>query len=75
MHFTFKVLVTKPDFFNPVSRFNLRSTVLDLLGLNIVPIINTNDAVVSPAMPDVDLTGVNSSYSLIYNLYFKPDTF
>jgi delta-1-pyrroline-5-carboxylate synthetase len=37
----------------------LKSTVLELLGLNIVPIVNTNDAVVSPALPDVDLMGVN----------------
>jgi delta-1-pyrroline-5-carboxylate synthetase len=51
--------VTKPDFYNPISRVNLKSTVSELLGLNIVPIVNTNDAVVSPAMPDVDLAGVN----------------
>jgi len=31
---------------------------LELLNLNIIPIVNTNDAVVAPAMQDVDLAGV-----------------
>ncbi|OQR68413.1 putative delta-1-pyrroline-5-carboxylate synthase-like [Tropilaelaps mercedesae] len=43
-----QVLVTKPDFYNPESRHWLRQTLLELLSLNILPIINTNDAVSSP---------------------------
>lgn len=43
-----QVLVTKPDFYNPESRHWLRQTLLELLTLNILPIINTNDAVSSP---------------------------
>ncbi|XP_067126548.1 delta-1-pyrroline-5-carboxylate synthase isoform X2 [Centruroides vittatus] len=48
-----QVLVTKPDFYNTESRFNLKSTVLELLGLNIIPIVNTNDTVVPPSVPEV----------------------
>lgn len=40
-----QVLVTKADFHNEASRRQLRNTILDLLSLNIVPIVNTNDAV------------------------------
>ncbi|XP_003741149.2 probable delta-1-pyrroline-5-carboxylate synthase [Galendromus occidentalis] len=43
-----QVLVTKPDFYNPESRSWLRQTLLELISLNILPIINTNDAVSSP---------------------------
>ncbi|XP_064465718.1 delta-1-pyrroline-5-carboxylate synthase-like [Ornithodoros turicata] len=48
-----QVLVTKPDFHNPDSRHWLRQTLLELISLNIIPIINTNDAVSSPATEQV----------------------
>lgn len=40
-----QVLVTKSDFRNESNRKQLRNTILDLLSLDIVPILNTNDAV------------------------------
>ncbi|XP_022216947.2 delta-1-pyrroline-5-carboxylate synthase [Drosophila obscura] len=43
-----QVLVTKPDFYNEETRNNLFSTLSELISLNIVPIINTNDAVSPP---------------------------
>lgn len=48
-----QVLVTKPDFYNEETRNNLFCTLSELISLNIVPIINTNDAV-SPPMYIVD---------------------
>lgn len=48
-----QVLVTKPDFYNEETRNNLFATLSELISLNIVPIINTNDAV-SPPMFIVD---------------------
>ncbi len=54
-----QILVTKPDFYNENSRQNLRSTILDLLKLKIIPIINANDAVAPPPEADLDLTGVS----------------
>lgn len=50
--------MTKPDFYNEKSRKNLRSTLNELLKLNIVPIINANDAVAPPPDMDMDLAGV-----------------
>uniref|UniRef100_A0A1A9UJJ7 AA_kinase domain-containing protein n=1 Tax=Glossina austeni TaxID=7395 RepID=A0A1A9UJJ7_GLOAU len=43
-----QVLVTKPDFYNEETRTNLFATLSELISLNIVPIINTNDAVSPP---------------------------
>ncbi|XP_066997085.1 delta-1-pyrroline-5-carboxylate synthase isoform X2 [Anabrus simplex] len=52
-----QVLVTKPDFYNEETRRNLFSTLSELISLNIVPIINTNDAVSPPPQADEDLAG------------------
>jgi delta-1-pyrroline-5-carboxylate synthetase len=53
------VLVTKPDFYNEETRRNLFSTLSELISLNIVPIINTNDAVTPP--PQIDEEVVKGS--------------
>uniref|UniRef100_A0A8D8RMW0 Delta-1-pyrroline-5-carboxylate synthase n=1 Tax=Cacopsylla melanoneura TaxID=428564 RepID=A0A8D8RMW0_9HEMI len=52
-----QVLVTKPDFYNEETRRNLFSTLSELISLNIVPIINTNDAVTPPPQVDEDQSG------------------
>ncbi|KAK7010999.1 delta-1-pyrroline-5-carboxylate synthase-like isoform X3 [Biomphalaria glabrata] len=57
---TAQILLTKPDFQNEHSRENLRGTLNELLKLNIVPIVNANDAVAPPPEPDMDLAGVIS---------------
>ncbi|GFG32745.1 hypothetical protein Cfor_03647, partial [Coptotermes formosanus] len=54
-----QVLVTKPDFYNEETRRNLFSTLSELISLNIVPIINTNDAVTPP--PQIDEEVVKGS--------------
>ncbi|XP_061600783.1 delta-1-pyrroline-5-carboxylate synthase-like isoform X1 [Cololabis saira] len=56
---TAQILVTNLDFHDEQKRRNLNSTLLELLRMNIVPIINTNDAVVAPPVPNSDLQGVN----------------
>ncbi|XP_031604970.2 delta-1-pyrroline-5-carboxylate synthase isoform X3 [Oreochromis aureus] len=56
---TAQVLVTNLDFHDDQKRQNLNSTLRELLRMNIVPIINTNDAVVPPPEPNSDLQGVN----------------
>lgn len=52
-----QVLVTKPDFYNEETRKNLFSTLSELISLNIVPIINTNDAVSPPPHVDEEVAG------------------
>jgi delta-1-pyrroline-5-carboxylate synthetase len=52
-----QVLVTKPDFYNEETRRNLFSTLSELISLNIVPIINTNDAVSPPPQVDEPIGG------------------
>ncbi|XP_048843513.1 delta-1-pyrroline-5-carboxylate synthase [Brienomyrus brachyistius] len=56
---TAQILVTSLDFHDEQKRQNLNSTLHELLLMNIVPIINTNDAVVPPPVPNSDLQGVN----------------
>lgn len=51
--------MTNLDFHDDEKRQNLNSTLQELLRMNIVPIINTNDAVVPPPEPNSDLQGVN----------------
>ncbi|XP_068080700.1 delta-1-pyrroline-5-carboxylate synthase isoform X3 [Danio rerio] len=57
---TAQILVTNLDFHDEQKRRNLNSTLYELLRMNIVPIINTNDAVVPPPEPNSDLQGVIS---------------
>ncbi|XP_007908753.1 delta-1-pyrroline-5-carboxylate synthase isoform X2 [Callorhinchus milii] len=52
-----QILVTNLDFHDDQKRVNLSSTLHELLRMNIVPIINTNDAVVPPPEPNSDLQG------------------
>lgn len=55
-----QVLVTKPDFYNENTRKNLFCTLSELISLNIVPIINTNDAVSPPMVFEVDDDGASA---------------
>lgn len=57
---TAQVLVTKRDFQNEFTSKNLQATLNELIDLNIVPILNTNDAVAAPPDLNVDLKDVMS---------------
>ena len=52
-----QVLVTKQDFINDDTRGQLFNTLKEMLALNIIPIINTNDAV-SPPPAETTMPGV-----------------
>ena len=54
-----QVLVTQPDFANMETKRQLFSTIHELMSLNIIPIINTNDAVSPPPQSTVDYGGKN----------------
>ena len=53
-----QVLVTQPDFANMETKRQLFQTIQELLHLNIIPIINTNDAVSPPPQSIVDYGGM-----------------
>ena len=53
-----QVLVTKSDFYNEQTRNQLFATLQELMALNIIPIINTNDAVSPPPQKDEDEMGI-----------------
>ncbi|CAG0920452.1 unnamed protein product, partial [Notodromas monacha] len=55
-----KVLVTVPDFHHDETRKNLYATISELINLNILPIVNTNDAVSPPASVIPETAGVIS---------------
>ena len=53
------MLITKPDMKDKYTRENLKSTVEELISMNVIPIINENDVVASPPSMDQDLAGVS----------------
>ena len=53
-----QVLVTKQDFHNDETREQLFNTIRELMALNIIPIINTNDAVSPPPPPEIYSEGI-----------------
>lgn len=65
--------MTKPDFYNEETRRNLFSTLSELISLNIIPIINTNDAVTPP--PQIDEEVVKGSVKVSKFSYFPIKTF
>lgn len=68
---TGQVLVNKVDFYNEYTRENLQATLNELLELNIVPILNTNDAIASKPGKDLEVKGmitINDNDSLAARL-------
>lgn len=59
--------MTKPDFYNEETKKNLFCTLSELISLNIVPIVNTNDAV-SPPMYIHDDTVVPGTGKKVSNI-------
>nr|NVI72199.1 putative delta-1-pyrroline-5-carboxylate synthase [Cucujiformia] len=56
-----------PDFYNEETRRNLFSTLSELISLNIVPIINTNDAVEPPPQIDEPIGGKGEKKGISIN--------
>ena len=73
-----QVLVTKSDFYNEQTRNQLFATLQELMALNIIPIINTNDAVSPPPQKDEDEMGIlgikvnslNYQFSVFFCFFF-----
>jgi len=55
-----QVLVTPGDFDNEKTKANLKSTMEELLRLNIIPLVNENDVMSDPATSDADIVGTIS---------------
>lgn len=66
-----QVLLTKPDFYNEETRKNLFATLTELISLNIVPIINTNDAVTPPMFVVEEENPVKGSKRVNMHAQFK----
>lgn len=64
-----QVLLTKSDFYNEETRKNLYATLSELISLNIVPIINTNDAVSPPMFIVDEEVKVKGSKRVNYDLF------
>ncbi|KAK4319601.1 hypothetical protein Pmani_009491 [Petrolisthes manimaculis] len=72
-----QILITKPDFYNSETRQNLNSTINELIALNILPIINTNDAVTPPPQVDEEVSkklDIRDNDSLAARLAVEVDT-
>merc|ERR1719239_2041748 len=60
-----QVLVTKQDFINDDTRGQLFNTLREMLALNIIPIINTNDAVSPPPSQTMTPLPAESPWMLV----------
>ena len=78
-----QVLVTKSDFYNEQTRNQLFATLQELMALNIIPIINTNDAVSPPPQKDEDEMGIlgikvnslNHQFSVVFCFFLSLELF